>query len=121
MLMRRKEELEAQLARARGMDFSNVKTDVVNIGTVVQATNLESNQSESFSILGAWDSDPDNGIISYLSPVGAALLNHKIGDEVEFELHGTKRRLRIGSIEVAKVAAPVVNELPAEADAQPVV
>jgi len=106
VLMRRKEELEAQMLRARGTDFSNPKTDVVNIGTVTAATDLGSGQLETFTILGAWDSDPDKGIISYLSPVGAALLNHKVGDEVEFELHGTKRRHRIDSIEVAKVAAP---------------
>jgi transcription elongation factor GreA len=120
ILMRRKEELEAQLSRARGTDFSNAKTDAVNIGTVVQATNLESNQSESFTILGAWDSDPDQGVISYLTPIGQALLNRKVGDEVEFELHDTKRRLRIENIEVAKITALVVNELPAEASAMPV-
>ncbi|MGH7989883.1 MAG: GreA/GreB family elongation factor, partial [Limisphaerales bacterium] len=119
ILMRRKEELEAQMMRARGTDFSNAKTDAVNIGTIVQAANLETNQSESFTILGAWDSDPDNGVISYLTPIGQALLNRKVGDEVEFELHGTKRRHRIENIEAAKVAAPVVNELPAETSAQP--
>src|SRR5665213_4271609 len=110
ILMRRKEELEAQMARARGTDFSNAKTDAVNIGTIVQATNLETNQSETFSILGAWDSDPDNGVISYLTPVGQSLLNHKVGDEVEFELHETKRRYRIESIEANKSIVPV-NEL----------
>jgi transcription elongation factor GreA len=120
IIMRQKEELEAQMMRARGMDFSNPKTDAVNIGTVVQATDLETNQSESFTILGAWDSDPDQGIISYLTPIGQALLNRKVGDEVEFELHGTKRRHRIEHIEAAKTAAPVVNELPAETHAQPV-
>ena len=71
ILMRRKEELETQLARARGTDFSNAKTDVVGIGTIVQATDLGTNQPETFTILGAWDSDPDKGVISYLSPVGA--------------------------------------------------
>jgi transcription elongation factor GreA len=111
ILMRRKEELETQLARARGTDFSNAKTDAVNIGTIVQATNLETNQSESFTILGAWDSEPEKGIISYLSPVAQSLLNRKVGHEVEFELHGTKRRHRIEKIEAAKMeaaAAPAV-------------
>ncbi len=103
ILMRNKDELESQLSRARGQDFSNPNTDAVNIGTVVQAKNLETNQSESFTILGAWDSDPDKGIISYLTPVGQSLLNHKVGDEVEFELQGVKRRLRIEKIEAAKV------------------
>ena len=111
VLMRRKEELENQLARARGADFSNAKTDAVNMGTVVETTDLASNQRESFTILGAWDSDPDKGIISYLSPVGGALLNHKAGDEVEFELHGIKHRHRIEKIESwkAESAAPAVT------------
>jgi transcription elongation GreA/GreB family factor len=105
ILMRQKDDLETQLSRSRGADFSNANTDAVNIGTIVQAKNLETNQSESFTILGAWDSDPDKGIISYLTPVGAALLNHKVGDEVEFELHGTKRRHRIEKIEAWKTEA----------------
>jgi len=115
VLMRRKEELEAQLMRARGTDFSNAKTDAVNIGTIVQATDLGSSQPETFTILGAWDSDPDKGLISYLSPVGAAFLNHKVGDEIEFELHGTKRRHRIEKIEgwVAPPPAPAAAEAPA--------
>ena len=119
ILMRQKEELEAQMMRARGADFSNAKTDAVNIGTVVTATDLANNQRETFTILGAWDSDPDHGIISYLTPIGQALLNRKVGDVVEFDLHGTARKLRIESIEAAKIAAPVVSELPTEANAQP--
>jgi transcription elongation factor GreA len=120
IIMRQKEELEAQMMRARGMDFSNAKTDAVNIGTVVVATDLGTNQRETFTILGAWDSDPDQGIISYLTPIGQALLGRKVGDAVEFELHGTKRQLRIESIEAAKITALAVNGLPAEAEAQPV-
>jgi len=106
ILMRRKEEIEAQLTRARGTDFSNARTDVVSIGTIVQVTDPGTNQSETFTILGAWDSEPDKGIISYLSPVAQSLLNHKVGDEVEFELHGTKRRHRIDRIQTFKTDAP---------------
>ncbi len=104
ILMRRKEELETQLDRARGTDFSNARTDVVSIGTIVQAVDLVANQTETFQILGAWDSDPDKGVISYLSPIGAALLNHKVGDEVEFEFHGAQHRHRIERIEAFKAA-----------------
>jgi transcription elongation GreA/GreB family factor len=122
ILMRRKEELEGQLARARGTDFSNAKTEVVGIGTIVQAIDLGANQSESFTILGAWDSEPDKGIISYLSPVAQSLLNRKVGDEVEFEFNGAIHRHRIERIEPWKAAvagepaAPLV-EAPAPAQA----
>jgi transcription elongation GreA/GreB family factor len=106
ILMRQKEDLEAALLRARGQDFANVKTDVVGPGTIVLATDLTTNQPESFTILGAWDSDPDQGVISYLTPVAMALVNRKVGDEVEFELHGGKRRHRIEKIEAWKTEAP---------------
>ncbi len=106
VLLRQKDELEAALTRARGQDFLNVKTDVVGPGTVVGVTDPQSGQIETFTILGAWDSDPDKGVISYLTPVAQALLNHKIGDEVDVELHGAKRRQRIEKIEVWRTEAP---------------
>ena len=99
LLMRRKGELEDALVRARGIDFANPKTDVVSIGTLVQATELDSRQQESFTILGAWDSDPERGVISYLSPMAQALLNHKPGEEVELEMDGgARKRYRIDGI-----------------------
>lgn len=105
LLMRRKSELETQLVRARGTDFANVRSDVVSIGTRVTVKELNAEHSETFTILGAWDSEPEKGIISYLSPVAQALLNHKVGDEVEFEMHGTKRNFRIESISALQPAA----------------
>jgi transcription elongation GreA/GreB family factor len=109
MLMRRKDEIETQLTRARGTDFSNARTDIVSIGTIVQATDLGANQPETFTILGAWDSDPDKGVISYLSPVAQSLLNSKVGDEVEFEFQGAKHRHRIEHIEIFKAAPAPAN------------
>jgi transcription elongation GreA/GreB family factor len=103
VLLRNKDELESQFNRARGMNFANAKTEVVGPGTIVLVTDLSTNQVESFTILGAWDSDPDKGIISYLTPVAMALANRKVGEEVEFELHGSKRRHRIEKIDVWKI------------------
>lgn len=99
LLLQRKEELEGELVRARGTDFANVSADVVGVGTVVRATDLTTQQAETFTILGAWDSKPEAGVISYLSPVARALMGHKPGDEVEFELGGTLRRHRIESVQ----------------------
>jgi transcription elongation GreA/GreB family factor len=104
ILMRRKSELEAQLLRARGSDFSNARTDVVSIGTRVRLTNLESQQSEQYAILGAWDSDPEKHVISYLAPVAQKLINRKAGEEVELETEQGTRRYRIDAIEQAAPA-----------------
>ncbi len=105
ILMRQKEDLEAALNRARGQDFANASTEVVGPGTIVQVADPATNQTETFTILGAWDSDPDHGIISYLTPIAMALVNRKVGDEVEFELHGSKRRQRIENISAWKTEA----------------
>src|SRR6185436_1179697 len=107
ILKRRKAELEMILSRARGTDFTNARTDVVSIGTIVQATELATNQPETFTVLGAWDFDAKKGIISYLTPVGQALLNRKVGEEVEAEVDGVRHRHRIERIEAYKAPAPI--------------
>ncbi|HWC59698.1 MAG TPA: GreA/GreB family elongation factor, partial [Verrucomicrobiae bacterium] len=109
-LMRAKDEMENQLVRARGTDFSNAKTDTVSIGTIVRTTNNATGQKEIFTILGAWDSDPDKGIVSYMTPIAQALLNRKVGDEVEFDIHGAKHHHRIESIEAYKTAPAASTE-----------
>jgi transcription elongation GreA/GreB family factor len=106
ILMRQKSALETDLVRARGTDFANPRTDVAGMGTVVRAVDLETSQSEHFTILGAWDTDLDKGIISYLSPVAQAVLNKKVGEEVEFEVQGVRHRHRIESIEAFTAAPP---------------
>ncbi|HEX3989320.1 MAG TPA: GreA/GreB family elongation factor, partial [Verrucomicrobiae bacterium] len=104
ILMRRKGELESQLVRARGSDFANPRTDVVSIGTQVNVTDLDQQQAERFVVLGAWDSDPEKGIISYLTPVAQSILNRKPLEEVEVEVEGGKKRYRIETIEPYKPA-----------------
>jgi transcription elongation GreA/GreB family factor len=116
LLMRRKGELELQLVRARGTDFANPRTDVVSIGTTVNATDLATNQAEHFTVLGAWDSDPDKGVVSYLSPIAQSLLNRKVGDEVEFEVHTVRHRHRIESIVPFQAAPPQGMEQPQPAE-----
>ena len=104
LLMRRKGELEVQLVRSRGTDFANPRTDVVSMGTSVKVTDLNTQHTETFTLLGAWDGDPEKGIISYLTPVAQSLLNHKPGEAVEFEMDGARRRYRIEEIQAYKPA-----------------
>jgi transcription elongation GreA/GreB family factor len=114
VLMRRKGELEIALDRARGTDFANVRTEAVGAGTIVHLTDMEVNQPETLTILGAWDDDPDKGVISYLTPVAQALLNKKVGDSVEYEVHGVRHHHRIDNIEAynKSVAAPADTTQP---------
>jgi len=81
VLMRRKAELEHDLAEVMATDFSGFPTDTVGMGTFVT---IEKNDSvkESYAILGEWDRDEDAGVIGCRSKVAEALSGHKPGDSV---------------------------------------
>jgi transcription elongation GreA/GreB family factor/transcription elongation factor GreA-like protein len=70
VLMRRKMESERDLARAQGTDFTEFTADVVGIATIVGLRDTTADTEEEYTILGAWDGDPANQIISYLKVVG---------------------------------------------------
>ena len=82
-LLSRKEQLEMDLARAQITDFSDAPSDVIGIGTVVELLQRSNDRITSYSILGAWDSDPENSILSYETPLGYALLSKRIGETVK--------------------------------------
>lgn len=99
ILMKRQGDWERDLKLAQPTDFKNPDTSKVSIGTVVTLEAIGDDEPLEYTILGAWDSDPDNGIIAYLSERGNALLDKPIGTEVEFPLgDGEMKRYRITSI-----------------------
>ena len=101
VLMRRKVELEQMLHNARGTSFEKVDTSRVSIGTVVTLRDSDSNKEETYTILGAWDGDPDRHIISYQTAIGQALLGHKIGEVVSLNSDHGVAQFAIVSIEAA--------------------
>jgi len=105
VLARRKFEMERDLQRAQGTDFNDATTEKVSIGTRVTLLDLEPGTEEKFTILGAWDTDVPNHIISYLSVTAAALLNHSVGEEMDLptEDNSVTRRVRITGIELAQL------------------
>jgi transcription elongation GreA/GreB family factor len=117
LLTQRKLELEQDLVRARGLDMANPRTDVVSMGTAVTVRDLQTDALETFTILGAWDTDPDKGQISYLTPIAQAVLNHKMGEEVQMDLHGATHRYRIEAIAAATAASLAPARAPAPLDA----
>jgi transcription elongation factor GreA len=109
VLMRRKSELEQMLHRARGTDFSNADTSQISIGTFVTLREVDSRQEESYTILGAWDGDPERHIISYQTAIGQSLLGKKRGDRVTLNTdHGTT------TYEVIEIKAAPIDPVPVE-------
>lgn len=103
VLMRRKAELESMLSRAQGTDFAGVDISVVNIGTKVSIVDIETKERSTYTILGAWDSDPHQGIISYLTPVSKALFKKQVGETVILPTETSgERKVTIEKIESYK-------------------
>jgi transcription elongation GreA/GreB family factor len=103
VLMKRQGDWERDLKLAQPTDFANPDTSKVSIGTIVSLEPVGSGSPLTYTVLGAWDSDPDNGIIAYLSERGLAILDKKIGDEVEFPLGtGAMERYRITGVQAWK-------------------
>jgi transcription elongation factor GreA len=47
-------------------------------------------QTKTLQILGSQETDPGRGVISHNSPIGSALLGHKVGDEVRIDINDRK-------------------------------
>lgn len=87
-LFKHMEELQDLIARARIVDPDNVQTILVGIGTRFTMRNTETGHTETHALLGMWETDPEKGIINYLSPMGQSIIGKKVGDKVELELPG---------------------------------
>ncbi len=81
------QELELTLKKAVVIEPSAGDTDTIQIGSQVTVRE-EGFEEETFHIIGSKEADPDNGKISYESPIGRALLNHRVGDIVRVETPG---------------------------------
>jgi transcription elongation factor GreA len=89
-------ELEHMLAQAKIIEPGG-STDVVKIGSTVIVQEASS-KPETYTIVGAAEANPKQGLISNESPLGQALLDHRVGDEVEVHAPAGKLRFKVVKI-----------------------
>jgi len=77
--------------------ISEVRTDVVSLGSVVHLRNSDGREY-NYKLVGAYEANPSAGRISNESPVGKALLGHKVGDLVIVSTPGGVKEYIILSI-----------------------
>ena len=90
------QEIESILRTAIIIEKS--QGDVVSVGSHVTIQEADFDP-ETFYVVGAKEADPRHGRISNESPIGSALINHKVGDVVEADTPGGKIRLKILKVE----------------------
>jgi transcription elongation GreA/GreB family factor len=101
------------LQNARGTAFENPDTSRVSIGTMVTVRDKESIKEETYTILGAWDGDPDRHIISYQTAIGQALLGKKLS-----EIVGLNTDQGTAIYEVVEIRAAPIDVVPAPVEDQ---
>jgi transcription elongation factor GreA len=87
------------IARARVITDSDISTESVGVGSLVQIEDIENGGSkQEFRLVGPTETDPDNGKISHLCPIGMSLMNSKLGDVVEVNSPGGTRKYKVIAI-----------------------
>ena len=96
-------KLQTELNRAIVFDPTTVTTAIISFATEVTLHNNKTNEDERYTILGPWESDPDNGVISYMAPFGNALMDYKIGENIQFSINEFNYDYTVKEINVAKI------------------
>jgi transcription elongation factor GreA len=91
------QELEYKLRNAVIIDESSNR-DEVGIGSHVTIREGDAPE-ETYHVVGAQEADPRNGRISNESPIGQAVMGHKVGDVVEAQTPGGVLHFKILKIE----------------------
>lgn len=78
-------QIEAMLKNVKVLDDDELNTETVNVGSKVKIKDIEYDEILEYHLVGSTEADPAKGKISDESPVGKALIGHRIGDTVEVE------------------------------------
>lgn len=91
------QELERILKNVIIIEENNQQNDTVDVGAhvTIQEDDIT---PETYHVVGPQEANPRQGKISHESPIGRALMGHKIGDIVDVETPGGTIHLKITSI-----------------------
>ena len=92
-------ELEAAIRTAVVVSDEEITNEQVNVGTTVRVLDQDEDFEDEYRIVGPHEADPMNNAISIDSPVGAALIGKRKGDELTIEIPGGLSHLKVLSIE----------------------
>lgn len=98
VLFAQRAQLERDLARAQVTDFASATVEAVGVGSVVVLEDPNTGDQLTFTVLGAWDGDPENHIISYKTPLGTSLMSRRVGDHVTIHTGDTTTVVNVKEI-----------------------
>ena len=91
-------ELENKISRAEVIDISSLDNSKITFGATVKITDLNSDETHTYTIVGADESDIEKNLISISAPLGRAMINKTINDVIEVTTPGGLKEYQINSI-----------------------
>ena len=88
-------QLKQRLAQMSMVDFSKIPRDRVGLGSTVVVLDSQREEEVTYNLVTSEEADAANGKISTTSPIGRALLNKEVGDEVKVQSPGGMKELEI--------------------------
>src|SRR3979409_1777000 len=85
MVNARLNQLVRRLAEMSMVDFSKIPHDRVGLGSTVVVLDTKKEEELTYNLVTSEEADAANGKISTTSPIGRALLNKEVGDEVRVQ------------------------------------
>ena len=77
-------ELEDKVSRAEVIDISSLDGNMVKFGAIVTLIDDDTEENVVYQIVGEYEADIKQGLISITSPLARALIGKKVGDYIEF-------------------------------------
>ena len=93
-------KLKLAISEAKIIDVSRLSSDIVQILSKVEMTNLTTNTKMTYVIVSENEANLREGKISIKTPIAQGLLGKKVGDEVEIKIPRGTIKLRIDSISI---------------------
>ncbi|MDR1856899.1 MAG: transcription elongation factor GreA [Desulfovibrio sp.] len=90
--------IEGRLGQLHVVDLDGLGGEKVIFGATVTVVDVDSGEEKVYTILGPDEAEPAKGSISYLSPVGQALLGKEEGDEVTVNIPRGKVTYEVVSV-----------------------
>jgi transcription elongation factor GreA len=92
-------ELESVISLADVIDPTKLSGDIVRFGATIELADEDTDDESTFQIVGTYEADIENGLLSITSPTARALIGKSLGDSVEVTTPGGSKSYEIIKVE----------------------
>jgi regulator of nucleoside diphosphate kinase len=90
--------LDKELKNAKVVEPKDIPANVITMNSKFRIKDLATNKETVHTLVFPFDADSENKRLSVLAPIGLAVIGYRVGDEIEFEDNGEKKKIHIEEI-----------------------